>query len=118
MQHRMGPLFDKWKKQGYFIKESHSGGRAIRVPFDYALDLRTYAAYEKIDLIKSDTLLIKGVSDDVVPLKSVEKFYESLTCPKSLKIIPNGDHSMRQENHLKLLEKYISETIENLKDMN
>lgn len=76
------------------------------------VDLLNYNAAQFSEKIKCRTVILSGDQDQTTPLSKTQQFYQSLKCPKEIKIIPNCGHIIRTKDNLKVLERYIAEIID------
>lgn len=112
LQTQLKQDFEKWQQGGVYQRYSKTTGRTAKVPFSFMVDLLNYNAAQFSEKIQCRTIILSGDQDQTTPLAKTQLFYQSLKCPKDIKVIPNCEHIIRTKGNLKDLEQYVTEIID------
>ncbi|MFA6549622.1 MAG: alpha/beta fold hydrolase, partial [Candidatus Margulisiibacteriota bacterium] len=103
---------ESWKKSGWLVEPSHSRPGVIkRLSWNYMVDLQKYDALKEVSNLSMPLLLIACGKDAVVKDESLKLLFEQLPCKKEFRIIEGAPHSIRDPEHLEILEGLVSEWI-------
>lgn len=107
-------LFNKWKDQGYIIKES-SSGKIRKMNWSQFNERLNHNLLIKSEKINKPILLIVGSKDIYCPPKHIEKLFDTIPGKlKSMQIIKNAKHSFNEKEYSDEMKTVVVEWLEKL----
>lgn len=90
----LAEVLEDWEASGEYLKTSSKFGE-VNIPWSFYEDVRNYDAFDVLDDLQSQLLVIAGGSDKVVPAKEVLSVYDAAPEPKSKLLIDDMTHDYK-----------------------
>ena len=92
----------QWKQKGTYEYTDKQNGRTVQIPYAVVTDCRNYNAYQSVDKITSETLLIGAQKDIIINAEDLQKLAKSISDSKSVIISDSGHNFEKKQNQTDL----------------